>query len=211
MADERNTLYGAGQVIALVASAGGLQAVSTVLRGLPEDLNAGVVVLIHQSPERENALVHLLQRRSRLPVGAAQNGVPILAGKVLVAPPGKHTLVTSGPRIALIVSGATPPSRPSADLLLATLATACGPYATAVVLSGGGHDGATGATAIHHFGGTVIVSSETTSTYFAMPQATIERVGALDQAVNLDGIASLLTTVVNTPGPRARPPRRTAG
>jgi two-component system, chemotaxis family, protein-glutamate methylesterase/glutaminase len=63
--------------------------------------------------------------------------------------------VTGGARIALIVSGASPPSRPS-DLLLTTLATACRPRAAAVVLSGGGHAGATGATAIHRLGGTMI-------------------------------------------------------
>jgi two-component system, chemotaxis family, protein-glutamate methylesterase/glutaminase len=187
------------QVIALIASAGGLEAVSTVLQGLPEDLHAGVVVLIHQAPDRENALVHLLQRRSRLPVVAGQDGAPLAAGTVVVAPPGKHTLVTSGGRIALIVSGASPPSRPSADLLLATLATACGALATAVVLSGGGHDGATGATAIHHLGGRVIASSEATSTYPSMPQATIERAHFVDQIAELNDIAGVLRTIVNAP------------
>ena len=182
-------------MIALIASAGGLEAVSAVLEGLPEDLPAAVVVLIHQAPDRENALVPVLQRRSRLPVVAAQDGAPLAAGTVVVAPPGQHTLVTGGPQIALIVSGASPPSRPSADLLLTTLATACGPLATAVVLSGGGHDGATGATAIHRLGGTVIASSEATSAHFAMPQATIERDHAVDHIVELNDIADVLRAV----------------
>jgi CheB methylesterase len=113
--------------------------------------------------------------------------------------PGKHTLVTSGLRVALIVSGASPPSRPSADLLLATRATACGPLATAVVLSGGGHDGVTGATAIHRLGGTVIASSEVTSDHFVMPQATIERAHFVDHIAELDDIAGVLRTVVAAP------------
>jgi two-component system chemotaxis response regulator CheB len=185
------------QVIAMVASAGGLEAVSTVLEGLPEGFGAAVIVLLHQSPDRQNALVHLLGQRSRLPVIAAEDGSCLQAATVVVAPPGKHVLITGGPAVALIVSGVSPPSRPSADLLLATLATACGPRATAVVLSGGGHDGATGASAIHQFGGTVLASSEASSTNFSMPRATIER--DIDQIVALDEIAGLLSSLVTAP------------
>jgi two-component system chemotaxis response regulator CheB len=146
------------QVIALVGSAGGLTAVSEVLGGLPADLDAAVIVLLHQAPERENKLVQILGRASRLPVEAARDRTLLRAGTVVIAPPGKHVLIAGGPVVRLIASGAPPPSRPSADLLLATLATVCGPCAIAVVLSGGGHDGATGATAVHHFGGTVLAS-----------------------------------------------------
>jgi two-component system chemotaxis response regulator CheB len=184
-------------VVALVASAGGLEAVSRVLQGLPGVLDAAVVVVIHQSPDRESALVYLLGRRSRLAVAVAQDGALLRAGVVVVAPPGKHMLVTRGPRVALIVSGAVPPSRPSADLLLTTMATACGAHATAVVLSGGGHDGATGASAIHRFGGTVLATSEATSTHFSMPHATIDRDRALGQVVALDDMADLIVEIVN--------------
>jgi two-component system, chemotaxis family, protein-glutamate methylesterase/glutaminase len=184
-------------VIALVASVGGFEAVSTVLQRLPERLRAAVIVLIHQQPDRENTFVHLFRRRSRLPVVVAEDGACLQAGAVVVAPPGKHTLVAgAGSTVALIESGAIPPSRPSADLLLTTLAIACGPRATAVVLSGGGHDGATGATAVHHFGGTVLASNEASSTHFSMPQATIERDSAIDQIVALDDIGDVLASMV---------------
>jgi two-component system chemotaxis response regulator CheB len=193
------------QVIALVGSAAGLTAVSEVLGGLPADLNAAVIVLIHQAPERENKLVQILGRASRLPVEAARNHVPLRAGTVVVAPPGKHVLIGAGPVIRLIASGASPPSRPSADLLLTTLATACGPRATAVVLSGGGHDGATGATAVHHFGGTVLASDELTSEYFAMPQATIERDSVIDRVLPLGEIAALLVSRAPHSGESQKP------
>ena len=186
-------------VIALVASAGGLAAVSDVLESLPPDLDAAVIVLIHQAPDRESVLVHLLGRRSSLPVRAARDEMPLQPQTVVVAPPGQHVLIAPGPTIALIVSGASPPSRPSADLLLTTLATVCGPRATAVVLSGGGHDGATGASAIHRFGGTVLASSEASSQHFAMPQATIERDSVIDQVVALDDIAGRLAALVAAP------------
>jgi two-component system, chemotaxis family, protein-glutamate methylesterase/glutaminase len=187
------------QVVALVGSAGGFQAASTVLQGLPKGLDAAVIVLIHQQPDRENALVTLLGRRSRLPVTAARDGADLQAGTVVVAPPGKHMLISRGPAIALIASGAIPPSRPSADLLLTTLAIACGPCATVAVLSGGGHDGATGATAVHRFGGLVLASSEASSLNFSMPQATIERESAIDRVVALEEVADVVASVVAAP------------
>jgi two-component system, chemotaxis family, protein-glutamate methylesterase/glutaminase len=188
------------QVIALVASAGGLAAVSEVLEGLPAGLSAAVIVLVHQQPDRVSALTSLLARRSGLPVQAAEDNRSLCAGTAVVAPPGKHVLIAAGPTVALIGSGVAPPSRPSADLLLATLATTCGPCATAVVLSGRGHDGATGASAIRHFGGAVVASSEASSEYFSMPQAAIERDPAIDQIVELSDVAALLVSRVATSG-----------
>jgi two-component system chemotaxis response regulator CheB len=185
-----------GPVVALVASAGGLNAVSRVLRTLPGDLDAAVIVLIHQQPERDNLLPQVLQRSSELPVEAARDGTPLVPGRVLVAPPGRHLLITAELRTALIDSGAAPPSRPSADLLLTTLALAAGAQVIAVVLSGQGHDGATGATAVHAFGGAVVASDEASSTYFSMPGATIERDGIIDHVVTLDQIGGLVGSLV---------------
>jgi two-component system chemotaxis response regulator CheB len=174
-------------VIALVASAGGLTAVGEILRGLPAGFNAAVIVLIHQEPERESALVSLLSRRSRLRVEAAQDDLRLCAGTVVVVPPGKHVLIAAGPRVALVASGEAPPNRPSADLLLTTLAT------------GGGHDGATGASAVQSFSGTVIASTELSSEHFSMPRATIERESANAQVVALSDIASVLATLITEP------------
>jgi two-component system chemotaxis response regulator CheB len=186
-------------VIALVASAGGLDAIIRVLTTLSADLPAALLVLIHQAPERVSHLVDILGRRCALPVQAAGNGEPLRPGTVIVAPPGEHLLIAPGPATALITSGAAPPSRPSADLLLATLATAVGPRAIAVVLSGGGHDGATGASAVHGFGGTVLASDEASSQSFSMPLAAIERDHAVDHIVAVDDIGALLGTLVAAP------------
>jgi two-component system chemotaxis response regulator CheB len=187
-------------VVALVASAGGLDAVSRVLRALPETFNASVIVLIHQAPDRVSSLVALLGRESSLPVVEAEHGAALRPGRVIVIPAGRHLLVSRDMGTVLIASGAAPPSRPSADLLLATLATAAGSRAIAVVLSGGGHDAATGATAIHVCGGTVLASDEASSASFSMPDATIQRGHAVDHVVPLDDMAGLLGTLVdNTP------------
>jgi len=154
------------------------------------------LVLIHQAPDRVSRLVEILGRRCELPVVAAEHGGILHAGCVVVAPPGQHTLITPGLGIALIESGAFPPSRPSADLLLTTLAVAVGGRAIAVVLSGGGHDGATGATAIHAFGGTVLATDEPSSREFSMPLAAIKRDDAVDDIVALDDVADRLIELV---------------
>jgi two-component system chemotaxis response regulator CheB len=185
-------------VVALVASAGGLDAVSRVLGPLPDGFAAATLVLIHQAPDRVSRLVEILRGRCELPVVPAEHGRTLQAGRVVVAPPGQHTLITPGRGIALIRSGAFPPSRPSADLLLTTLAVAVGGRAIAVVLSGGGHDGATGATAIHAFGGTVLATDEPSSREFSMPLAAIKRDNAVDDIVALDDVADRLIERVGT-------------
>jgi two-component system chemotaxis response regulator CheB len=186
-------------VVALVASVGGLAAVSRVLADLPERFGASVLVLIHQAPDRVSELVALLGRVSALPVVAGEHGGRLEPGRVVVVPSGTHLLVTPALQTALIPSGAAPPSRPSADLLLTSLAVSAGPRAVAVVLSGGGHDGATGATAIHVLGGRVLASDEATSEAFGMPQATIEREGVIDQVLPLGEMAAALASVASTP------------
>lgn len=185
-------------VIALVGSAGGLAAVTTVLEALPPAVPAAVLVLLHQAPDHVSRLAAILDRRCSLAVTPATDGAALSAGQVLVAPSGEHLLIAHNGTVALIVSGAFPPSRPSADLLLTTLACACRQRVVAVVLSGNGHDGATGATAVHHFGGTVIASDEFTSEVFSMPTATIERDHVIDHILPLERIPPLLVELAGS-------------
>lgn len=186
-------------VVALVCSAGGLDALTRVLQPLPADLPAAVIVLQHQEPDRASELTAILQQRTALPVAQAADGDPITPARVWVCPPGQHTLVTGDMALALIPSGALPPYRPSADLLLTTLAVTAGSRAVAVVLTGRGNDAATGATAVHHFGGTVIASTVASSTQPSMPQATIDRDHVIDHVVPLDDLADLLIALSTAP------------
>jgi two-component system, chemotaxis family, protein-glutamate methylesterase/glutaminase len=196
-------------VVALVCSAGGLDALTRVLEPLPAGLPAAVLVLQHLSPEHPSELAAILNQRTALPVIAAADGTALAPCRVLVSPAGQHTLITADETIALIPSGSLPPYRPSADLLLTTLAVAAGDRVIAVVLSGRGNDAATGATAVHHFGGTVIVSTADTSAYTAMPQATIDRDNTVDHVVAVDDIATLLIALTTAPAiaPARKPSR----
>lgn len=161
-------------VVALVTSAGGLDALSQVLAPLPADLGAAILVVQHLEPDHPSQLAAILDQRTALSVRAAEDGDGVLAGTVLVAPPARHLLVTSEARIGLIESGRLPPARPSADLLLATLAVTCGPRVLAVVLTGKGTDAQAGIRAVSYCGGTVMAQDKATSAHFGMPGAAID-------------------------------------
>lgn len=127
----------------------------------------------------------------------ATDVAPLAPGVVYVIPPGSHALVTPDRHVALIEVGRFPPNRPSADLLLSSMAVSVGPSAIAVVLSGRGHDGATGATAVHRFGGVVVATDEATSARFEMPSSAIDRDEIVDHVVALSEVAHLLVAVTN--------------
>ena len=141
-------------------------------------------------------LESLLGRVASLPVSSARDGDVLAEGNVLVAPSGFHTLITHERAVALVRSGRLPPSRPSADILLTSLAVAAGSDAIAVVLTGLGHDGAAGATAVKRLGGTLIASSAATSQEPSMPQAAIDT-GDVDHVLALDEIGAAIGELVN--------------
>jgi len=191
-ADLRPDPYPIGfPVVAIIASAGGIEALPRVLNPLPEDLPAAVLVALHQEPYRVSELTRILDRRTRLPVQLAEQDMALRPGEVLVVPPGRHLLVTPLARVALIETGALPPPRPSGDLLLATLAVTCGPRAVAVVLTGLGHDAQAGVRAVVHCGGTVLAQDEASSMFFAMPAAAIAT-DMVSQVLAVDDIAAAI-------------------
>jgi two-component system, chemotaxis family, protein-glutamate methylesterase/glutaminase len=181
-------------VLALVASAGGLDALTRVLAPLPDDLSAAVLVVQHQAPTRPaDILAEILQARTALAVRATRDGDRLRPGLVLVTPPATHMIVTPSTVLGLIDTGEPPPSRPSADLLLATLAVTCGPRALAVVLTGRGHDAQAGIRAVHRCGGTVLAQDEAASEQFGMPGAAIST-GLVHAVHPLPDLARAITT-----------------
>ncbi|WP_424534270.1 chemotaxis protein CheB [Sphaerisporangium viridialbum] len=178
-------------VVALIASAGGLEALSRVLAPLSPDLPAAVLVALHQDPTRASNLAAILARRTALEVRVAADGAAMEAGLVLVVPPGHHLLVASPARVALIDTGGLPAPRPAADLLLATLAVTCGPRALAVILTGTGSDGQSGVRNVTHRGGTAFAQDEPSSAFFAMPAAAIAT-GQVHRVLALDDIAAAI-------------------
>jgi two-component system chemotaxis response regulator CheB len=182
-------------IVALAASAGGLNALSVVLSGLPEDFRAVVVVVQHLDPRHRSLMAEILGRRACLPVREAQHGNRVTAGTVYIAPPNRHLLVNPDDTLTLAQTELVHFVRPSADLLFESVAGSFKERAIAVVLTGTGSDGNMGVRAIKKMGGTVIAQDEKSSDYFGMPSAAIQT-GSVDFVLPLDDIAAALIALV---------------
>jgi two-component system, chemotaxis family, protein-glutamate methylesterase/glutaminase len=184
-------------VIALASSAGGLEALTHVLSALPANLHAAVVVVQHLDRTRPSHLAEILGRRTRLRVKQAIAHERLVDGTVFIGPPNCHLLVKSNGYLSLSDSAPVHFTRPSADRLFESLAESFREHAIAVVLTGTGADGATGAQAVVQRGGKVIVQDEATSEFFGMPGAAI-KAGHVDMILALDAIPAALVSLVGT-------------
>jgi two-component system chemotaxis response regulator CheB len=181
-------------VIGIATSAGGLSALTRLLSALPATLDAAILVVQHLDPSRPSHLADILGRRTPLPVKQAASNDRLHAGAVFIAPPGAHILVDPEGTISLSHRPPVHFVRPAADRLFESIAGSFGSRAVAVVLTGTGHDGATGAQAVKRAGGTVIVQDESTSEFFGMPKSAIDA-GQVDQILPLDQIAPALVVL----------------
>jgi PAS domain S-box-containing protein len=159
-------------VVALVTSAGGLDALSAVLRELPEDFPAAVIVAQHLSGQGSR-LVEILSRRVRLPVRWASEGARIEAGHVSVCPPRSVLEVLPDGSCAIRPSVGSLEERPL-DVLLASVGDSYGDRGLGVVLTGMGSDSAAGTAALRAAGGIMIAQDEETAEQPSMPRAAAE-------------------------------------
>lgn len=160
-------------VIAVGASWGGLQAVGTLLEGIPQELDQTIVVAQHRSAESvRGVLESLLQRHIDRPVREPGDKEPVERSHVYVAPADYHLLVDGG-RFSLSLEGRVQYARPSIDVLFESVADAYRDRAIGIVLTGANADGAAGLAAIKRNGGVSIVQDPHTATRKAMPEAAI--------------------------------------
>lgn len=184
-------------VIAMAASAGGLQALSVILSGLPANFPAAIAIVMHLSPDHKSLLAEILNRRSSLEVRQAKTGDILCHSRVFIAPPNHHLFVTTGGILELSSSAAEKVhyARPSAEPLFASVAEVYQRNAIAVVLTGGDGDGSFGVQIIKEKGGKVIAQDRPTSQDFSMPETSI-KTGDVDFILPLDEIAPKLMALV---------------
>jgi len=159
-------------VVVVAASAGGLEPLRTMLCGLPADLPASLLVVLHIPATGGRHLPGVLDRAGPLRAAHAIDGERLRPGRVYLAPPDRHLLVikdtlrlSHGPR----QNG----FRPAADPLFRSAALHAGPRTTAVVLSGTLDDGALGSATVERRGGRVIVQDPAEADYSSMPRSAV--------------------------------------
>jgi two-component system chemotaxis response regulator CheB len=183
-------------LVAIAASAGGLNAITEVLGALPADFRAAIVVVQHLDPRHRSLMADILGRRTRVRVKEAAEGDRLEPGTAYIAPPNHHLLVNAGGKLSLSQTELVHFVRPSADLLFESAAASYRERTIAVVLSGTGSDGAMGVRAIKKTGGTVIVQEPASAEFRGMPQAAEQTLQA-DFILPLGEIAEAIVTLVS--------------
>jgi two-component system, chemotaxis family, protein-glutamate methylesterase/glutaminase len=183
--------------IVIGASAGGVEALGTVMRGLGGDLPAAVLVVLHLMSGGRSMLPQILTRSGHLAAAPAVDGEELVPGRVYVAPPDNHMLVRDG---ALHVSRGPRENghRPAIDPLFRSAAHARGPRVIGVVLSGLLDDGAAGLAAIKERGGKAVVQDPEDAMFPAMPRAAIAAT-SIDCSVPAAEIPEILMKLAGEP------------
>jgi two-component system chemotaxis response regulator CheB len=185
----------------MAASAGGIEAVTTILHALPSEFPAAIVLVQHRSPSRPSLLKAILARHTTLRVADAEAGATLERGHVYIARSDQHLTVNEERRFAYVDGRRIRHVLSSANPLFISVAARFGPSTIGVVLSGSGSDGTDGVQSIKAQGGTVIAQDERTAQHFGMPGAAIQT-GAVDYVLPVDEIAPALVRLASGERPR---------
>lgn len=177
-------------IVTIGASAGGIDALRTVMAGLPADFPAAVFVVLHLGPESPGVLPQLLDRAGPLPVVHARDHARFSPGHVYVAPPDRHLVLEPG---VMRVTGGPRENRfrPAIDPLFRSAAQVYGPRVIGVILTGNLDDGTAGLWAVKQMGGIAVVQDPEDALFPSMPASAIDHV-PVDHIVPLADVPALL-------------------
>ncbi len=183
---------GACELVAIGASTGGPGAIVEILSGLPVEFRLPVLLVLHINEPFGTAFAEWLDGQTGRRVSHPADGQAVadLAGRVAMAPGGRHLVVRDG-RLRLTLDPERNSCRPSVDVLFESVARSYGARAAACLLTGMGRDGAAGLLQIRRAGGITIAQDEASSVIFGMPREAIQ-MGAAAQILPLGEIAPAL-------------------
>ena len=181
------------RVVCLGGSAGGLQAFTNILRGLPADTGMAFVIAAHRAPEHTQLLPHILSAVTKMPVVEVKEGMRLEPNRVFLIPP-RMDMTMTGNEFHLRTT-ARPPGWPKTiNIFLCSLAEATGPRAVAVILSGLDHDGSAALKAIKDAGGLTFAQSD--ASFDDMPRHAVET-GHIDYLLPAAEIARTLLALAH--------------
>jgi two-component system chemotaxis response regulator CheB len=186
--------------ILIGASAGGVNALTSITSALPADLPATVLIVMHIGA-RQSLLPEILQKLCPLPVKHAEDGEPLLPGQVLIAPPDRHLTVEKHeghPRARLWHGPKENYTRPAIDPLFRSAAEAFDGHVIGAILTGYLDDGTAGLQAVKACGGYAVVQDPKDAQVPDMPASAMSYV-AVDRVLPLNEIGPLLTALAEQP------------
>jgi two-component system, chemotaxis family, protein-glutamate methylesterase/glutaminase len=168
----------ATELLLIGASTGGPQALTKIVTALPADFPVPVGVVLHMPPGYTEAFARRIDGESAVEVVEASEGLPFVAGRVIVGRAGMHLYVAraadGGLCCHLDVRPMDKPHRPSVDVMFASAAEVVGQGVLGVVLTGMGDDGMRGAAALKARGASVITEAESSCVVYGMPRSVFE-------------------------------------
>lgn len=186
-------------MVVIGASAGGVEALGTIVASLPSDIEAAVFVVLHIPASGTSVLPSILQRRGDLPAAHAVDEEGIESGHIYIAPPDHHLLV--GRDTMHVARGPKENGyRPAIDTLFRSAAQTFGPRVIGVVLSGVLDDGTAGLALIKSHGGVTLVQDPEDALYPMMPASAIEFVGP-DFVLPATELGDAITVATREPVP----------
>jgi two-component system chemotaxis response regulator CheB len=196
----------ATKIVAIGVSTGGPQALEFVLTQLPPDFPGAITIVQHMPDGFTDMFARRLDEVCPMRVKEAQSGDLLQAGRVLICPGSRHMKVKRLPLGDIAVLSDEPRvngHRPSADVLLRSVADEFKANAVGVLMTGMGDDGAEGLGAIKKEGGMTVAQNEESCVVYGMPKAAIER-GYAVRVVGLDTMAATIQALVGRNSETAR-------
>ncbi|MBZ0292046.1 MAG: chemotaxis-specific protein-glutamate methyltransferase CheB [Anaerolineae bacterium] len=185
-------------IIAIAASTGGPAALASIIQSLPPTFDLPIVIVQHIAHDFFSSLVTWLNGLTPLTIEAAVPGDQPCAGRIYLAPVGKHLYFSQQEKFAITDQPKTY-HVPSANVLFDSAAQVYGKRAIGVMLTGMGKDGVEGLTRLYHTGATTIAQDEESSAVFGMPGEAVAR-GIVTHTTPLNDIAPLLCSFQQNKG-----------
>jgi chemotaxis response regulator CheB len=182
---------GSNNLVVIGSSSGGPEALATILRGLPEDFQAAVVIVQHVDAQFSEGLAHWLDQQTPLKVRLAKEGDKPSKGEVLLAGTNDHLVMNANGILGYQAEPKNMPYRPSVDVFWRSLCKYGTTNLTAVLLTGMGKDGAQGMLDLKNQGAHTIVQNEKSCAVFGMPKAALDIDAAVD-VLAVEGIPKVL-------------------
>ena len=182
-------------IIVVGASAGGVEALSQLVRGLPRDLPAALFIVLHISPHGPSILPEILSRAGKIPAAHAVDGEAIKHGRIYVAPPDQHLLIEDS-YVHVVHGPKENRHRPAVDPMFRSAALVYGPRVIGVVLTGALDDGAAGMHFVKTRGGISVIQDPEEALYPGMPRSVQANTG-VDYSLPLAEIPPLLVRLAS--------------